>query len=323
MTSRVPPVEALVAEVPTLAEYVRTATLLRPRAGSPGVRDSSVGGPLLWPADEPWPHCSGPHWKKVREKLTDEERGTLRRLKEAGRERRRSGRRGPMPAEESAALDRILDGADSLDMIAWERVRTVPDPDGPDVPMVPVTQLHARDVPDLACPDGTDVLQMLWCPNDHADLPGQPHYTGPAVELRYRSSTAVGTVADPPRPERALDLYLPSPCVIDPVRVVDLPDRDELPAELVERVEAWARAHGTEYHRRPACRPGWKVGGRPSRHPTDPVPLDCPACGSGMRLFLTVESSHDGPDVTVGRFGELRVFTCPADASHPFRLDLQ
>jgi hypothetical protein len=29
--------------------------------------------------------------------------------------------------------------------------------------MIPVAQLYARDVPDLPCPDGTDLLQVLWC----------------------------------------------------------------------------------------------------------------------------------------------------------------
>ncbi|MFD9407811.1 hypothetical protein ACFWBN_12465 [Streptomyces sp. NPDC059989] len=51
-------VEAL---FPELAAHRRTTTRLHPRAGSPGVRDSHVGGPLLWPADEPWPVCEAPH----------------------------------------------------------------------------------------------------------------------------------------------------------------------------------------------------------------------------------------------------------------------
>ncbi|MGW0394069.1 hypothetical protein ACWDYJ_24940 [Streptomyces sp. NPDC003042] len=46
---------------PELAAHRRTATRLHPRTGSPGVRDSHIGGPLLWPADEPWPVCEAPH----------------------------------------------------------------------------------------------------------------------------------------------------------------------------------------------------------------------------------------------------------------------
>lgn len=51
----------LTALFPGLAEYARTATRLHPRAGAPTVRDSSVGGPLLWPAGEPWPRCPDTH----------------------------------------------------------------------------------------------------------------------------------------------------------------------------------------------------------------------------------------------------------------------
>lgn len=42
---------------PELVPYRRDAVRLHPRQGAPGVRDSSVGGPLLWPAGETWPVC--------------------------------------------------------------------------------------------------------------------------------------------------------------------------------------------------------------------------------------------------------------------------
>ncbi|MFR9722336.1 hypothetical protein ACL02R_03040 [Streptomyces sp. MS19] len=74
------------AIVPQLAPLARTATRLHPRPGSPSPRDSSVGGPLLWPADEPWPHCDGPHeWDGVNVPVTPEgeRRRRLRRAAEA------------------------------------------------------------------------------------------------------------------------------------------------------------------------------------------------------------------------------------------------
>ncbi|MGW2780389.1 hypothetical protein ACWC3X_03925 [Streptomyces populi] len=49
------------AVFPRLTPLARTAIRLHPRPGTPTPHDSSVGGPLLWPADEPWPHCDGPH----------------------------------------------------------------------------------------------------------------------------------------------------------------------------------------------------------------------------------------------------------------------
>lgn len=55
-----PSVDAILAAVPGLAPYARPAVVLHPTQGAPGLHESSVAGPLLWPADEPWPHCSVP-----------------------------------------------------------------------------------------------------------------------------------------------------------------------------------------------------------------------------------------------------------------------
>jgi hypothetical protein len=58
MTRTTPPRPVDIAAVfPEIASLARTATRLHPRPGTPGVRDSSVGGPLLWPSGEPWPVC--------------------------------------------------------------------------------------------------------------------------------------------------------------------------------------------------------------------------------------------------------------------------
>ncbi|MDA2810887.1 hypothetical protein O4J56_09595 [Nocardiopsis sp. RSe5-2] len=45
------------AAFPWLAPLGRTAYRLHPRPGAPTPQDSSVGGPLLWPARQPWPTC--------------------------------------------------------------------------------------------------------------------------------------------------------------------------------------------------------------------------------------------------------------------------
>ena len=321
--------EALLADIPALTGLARPATLLRPAedaTGTPGVHDSGVGGPLLWPADEPWPLCRAAHLVEVREKLTDEERETWQRIERAMKERRRAGEASTVTAEEAATMDRIMAGASMLDQVAWERSRMADDTEGPGVAMVPVLQLHARDVPGSAAaqwPEGSDVLQLLWCPNDHAEPPGQPHYWGPTAELRFRTAAGVRDVlTDPPRPHRSQDGYLPRPRALDPVEITDLPEQDELPEELHAEAERWAEERGGEYHRELSCRAGWKAGGWPSWHLTDLVPIDC-GCGTRMRLLLTVDSAHEGPGVVVGRFGELRVFTCPSDAAHPLRLNIQ
>ncbi|MEV4921759.1 hypothetical protein [Streptomyces roseoverticillatus] len=59
------------AVFPELCPLARPAIRLHPRPGSPSPHDSSVGGPLLWPADEPWPHCGEVHG--LYDSATDEE----------------------------------------------------------------------------------------------------------------------------------------------------------------------------------------------------------------------------------------------------------
>lgn len=44
--------------MPDLAAYARTARRLHPYEAQPTTSDSHIGGPLTWPADEPWPVCA-------------------------------------------------------------------------------------------------------------------------------------------------------------------------------------------------------------------------------------------------------------------------
>ncbi|MFD7973442.1 hypothetical protein ACFV5D_32975, partial [Streptomyces clavifer] len=56
---------------PQLAPLARTATRLHPRPGTPSVHDSSVGGPLLWPARDKVAHLeSAPQNSRARQRHT-------------------------------------------------------------------------------------------------------------------------------------------------------------------------------------------------------------------------------------------------------------
>jgi hypothetical protein len=55
-----PPPFDVAAALPPVAPYARTTVRLHPRPGAPTAAQSSMGGPLLWPAEEPWPACDGP-----------------------------------------------------------------------------------------------------------------------------------------------------------------------------------------------------------------------------------------------------------------------
>ncbi|SOD62205.1 hypothetical protein SAMN06297387_10520 [Streptomyces zhaozhouensis] len=260
---------------PPLAPLAREATRLHPRPGSPSARDSSVGGPLLWPADEPWPHCATPH---------PDANEVLRQVRQE-RRARRDGAAGGVVWEPEAAP------AEDDEDIEW--------PEGP-VPLLPVAQLFLRDVP-FPRPHGradADLLQVLWCPFEH------PETYLPGTALFWRSSADITDVlVAPPEPTRVeFDFLVPEPCVLAPERVVEYPGPMELDRELRERLadpDAWrAAGAGVDgapashpesfYHRQLSVAPGWKVGGWPSWGYTDPVPRLCPACGAGMDPLLTI-----------------------------------
>ncbi|WP_335989674.1 hypothetical protein [Glycomyces sp. MUSA5-2] len=62
MTRTTPPrPHDLLALFPQLDAQARNAIRLHPRHGEPTAAESSVGGPLLWPSDEPWPVCGLEH----------------------------------------------------------------------------------------------------------------------------------------------------------------------------------------------------------------------------------------------------------------------
>ncbi|HEX8864846.1 MAG TPA: DUF1963 domain-containing protein [Lentzea sp.] len=46
-------------EIPGIDEWARPVVELNPSIGEPTTADSHIGGPMLWPHDEPWPHCDG------------------------------------------------------------------------------------------------------------------------------------------------------------------------------------------------------------------------------------------------------------------------
>ncbi|MFI8964603.1 hypothetical protein ACIGO8_21100 [Streptomyces sp. NPDC053493] len=260
---------------PELTAWARTATRLHPRPGAVAPTDSSVGGPLLWPAAEEWPVC--------------------------------------------------------------------PEHDGE--PLLALAQFHVRDVPDLApfAPPGTDLLQVLWCPR-YAHRDARRSEYGPLTELVWRRSAGVrGPLARPRRPSVAEERYVPVPCVLHPEQVVEYPYGDYLPEELDLRIQAWedelqARIGDLApwYQYDLSLAPGWKIGGWDSWHKTDLDRVHCPACGTGMRVLLRIDSYETqaswGPypepvqqptGVRVGRSGEYRAFACPADPAHPHRMSMQ
>ncbi|MGW8364086.1 hypothetical protein ACWGK1_26390 [Streptomyces wedmorensis] len=246
--------------LPELASYARDAVVLHPERADPDCWSSSIGGPLLWPGDEPWPECS-------------------------------------LPDESSPA------GV-------------------PATAMVPVAQVFQRDAPGPWWPAGIDLLQILWCPNEHWDPPAQQADVSPVIEVRWRRAADVTSqLTNSPVPSRYdEDSYLPKACAITAEHVTDFPFREELPAELRPRLEELVRETGDGGDAITRLG-GWKLGGWPTWHLTHPTAFPCGDCGTAMTLLFTV-ASDDKTGVVVGRWGDLRIFTCPADYRHAFQVDL-
>lgn len=343
MTRTTPP-RPLDVEVffPELAAYRGTTTRLHPRPGSPQITASSVGGPMLWPADEPWPLCGETH-----------ERGRGRRPADIHRYRRilaaawaREENPGPTAEERELLTQLFLE-------------RQIPEPSGTDpFPMIGLAQLFRREIPDLpAGPEDCDLLQVFWCP---FDAHGASRYDL-NLRLCWRRSWEVGEVLDvAPQPFLVgSDRFVPEPCALHPEQVVAYQFAGRLPEVLCARLDAWDEAQGSEagqsadrkavdpvgYQYDLSIPPGWRVGGFASWHVTDPYPMNCRTCDAPMDLLLTIDSSEwDGgrgswkpledrdlpthrfatpTGVTVGRSGELNVFVCPTDPDHPPRWSIQ
>ncbi|MFI6848861.1 hypothetical protein OG535_22995 [Kitasatospora sp. NBC_00085] len=320
----------IVAAFPELAPLAREAVRLHPRRGEPTVRDSSVGGPLLWPADEPWPVCEREHEDDHGLPVSPSDVRLERRI--LGEARKRPRRPGVdfLTPEERAALDRAGESH------PWS---TAPNA------MLPVAQLYARDVPGVPCPDGADLLQVLWCPLDgHGE-------DMPVVHLVWRSSADVRVVlTDPPEPAdvESHGGTVPEPCVLHPEVVTEYPAPLELDRELRSRLRQWGETSGRPGGGDPACyqsdlsvAPGWKVGGWGPWSFRDPWAMTCGACGAAMTPLLTISSGDsDGtwapPEeqgvpadaearrdiddpvmVQIGRGYNLQLYFCPTSFDHP------
>jgi len=274
---------------PELGGLAKTAFRLHPRPGQPAMQDSSLGGPLLWPADQPWPLCSTAH----------------------------------------------------------EGFGEAPVPPAPASPLVSVLQIYAHDVPDLPFPGGTDLLQVLWCPNEH----GLP-WCGPRPEVFWRHAADVTSVLrNPPRPVFGDELsardYDPVPCLLHPEPVTEYPDTEDLPAGLCERVEKWDQSEDDDapqlYWSALSTAPGTKAVGYP-RWVQGPRPPECGHCGQVMTHLVTLASEetagHDRwqPDdglpqefprnfaphgIKIGDVGSMYLFTCTTCPDRPLGVSTQ
>lgn len=224
------------------------------------MRDSHVGGPILWPDLEPWPVCHEPHQRETEGYVPDE----IRSARAAG-------------------------------VWPWPGAGT-PGQDGP-APFVGLAQFFRRDVPGLAAgPDGADLVQLFRCPFTHGPYLERRY----RLQWRRAEETerAERFLAAPPEvPLLRWEHELPEPCVLHPEEVDTYPwaEDDTLPAPLIALIDSWddaqAAEHGPDapsYQSDLSIPPGWRVGGFPSWASTGPMAIGCASCATPMRLLLTM-----------------------------------
>jgi hypothetical protein len=341
ITPALPP--EVLAELPGLERFGRTTTRLHPRPAVVSFLDSHVGGPLRWPADEPWPVCEASYLVAEQVPIPAD---LVARLEDAKTHRPAAHVLADGEVSLGEEIARLVGpgftgwGSDGDGLLVGRRYVARPHP-RPN-PLVALAQLRAADIPDLPRPGGADLLQLLWCPFDHdQDL------CGPALRLAWRrESDVVDVLAPPLRGQAGSENYLPRSCRLHPEQVVEYPYPQELPGDLRARAEAWEGNYLCTF-----MAPGWKVGGYAAWNLTDLLPTPCPSCAGPTTLLLVIDSTeydggtrerwrpieeqHIGWDhpkrssfqeptgITVGRSASLRVFACLRCPGVPFRLDLQ
>lgn len=320
---------------PELAAHARTATRLHPRPGRPSATGSHVGGPLLWPADEPWPRCSQPHRVQERHPVPADLAGRL------------GARPDPIKTAQLYPGYFGIEHGDTGTRLITHVTRPAAVPS----PLLPVVQLRAQDVPDLPTPPGKDMLQVLWCPQVH---PEDREQYGPAVQLRWRSQAHIGAPSPaPPAPALEPDeMFRPRPCILHPEQVVEYPWWQELPERLAGQVRAFDDSceFGQPSYYAVSQARGWKAGGYANWGTSDRQPMTCDGCSEEMTLVLSMTSSEsfggtwrteqeadvepswsdlrwrdiDRPTgVTVGWDDALRIFACLSCPGTPHRLNAQ
>ena len=169
-----------------------------------------------------------------------------------GRERT-TWRLHPRSADELPLLSSHIGGS-----MSWPRGETVPRCLEKDLAPVPVLQLRRDSGLPVPCPDGAELLQILWYPGEYEDERDLPR-----LLVRYRTLAELDdcVVLEPSYPENPLG-FVVQPCSVSPEAVVEYPYIGSLTDAERRAIEEWqeARDEPTYQYLLSTC-PGTKVGG--------------------------------------------------------------
>ncbi|OIJ64076.1 hypothetical protein WN71_030880 [Streptomyces mangrovisoli] len=170
--------------------------------------------------------------------------------------------------------------------------------------MMPILQLYARDVPGVEFPEGTDLLQLVWCALNHDEDPGP---VVPRLHWRNEAQVVAGGLLSeiPAAGETEYDEdNIPRPSTLTPAVAEDLPRWTDLPEDLRRDLEQRLGSPGNRFVRPPDANiiatkaGGWPAWTQPADWP------DC-ACGQRMEHLVTITG-----DIQLGDCGGVYFFHC-------------
>lgn len=151
---------------------------------------------------------------------------------------------------------------------------------------IPVLQIRSEDLPIFDFPPQTDLLQIVWCPNDHKE-----HGYCPALNVYWRRRAALRHFASARlRVNAEYKEYVPCQCRLNPEVVQEFPSAFSLSRSQIEELNRWQNDGSTLYQYSLSVAPGFKVGGYPHWVQGPEVPT-C-SCGKEMDYLLTIDSAE-------------------------------
>ncbi|MEZ0363488.1 hypothetical protein ACAG26_07260 [Mycobacterium sp. pUA109] len=305
-TPRTPPRPVdVTALLPELAGYARFTTRLHPRRGVPTCRQSSIGGPMLWPENEPWPTCVNP-WQFWDITVSGSEPDDYHPHS--------------VPNPLVPVLQLFADDAPTIQF-----------PHGTDLLQVlwcPVDHIHVPGQEEVYGP----AVTVIW--RNSADLPDRA-IDPPAPADFEKLLIAVPCVL---HPEEVLEYPLDLPEDLWK-RLYSLEE-----ANWNDPEECSADVNPLSYQCDLSVAPGSKVGGWARWHASDPYPMPCASCGQHLDLLasfgtyerdagnghwnandLAATDSGYGSvtGMILGRGGDLQIFYCTRNPGHPIHVLVQ
>lgn len=205
----------------------------------------------------------------------------------------------PWPAYDEARVDRFVQqilGAGNIDGEAQI-------PEGTSIPFAPILQPRAADFPEMPFPDDADLFQLLWFPY-LLEVPDGMKSPDSSFDYRvsWRRTATVGALrASGPAMVETHQGSFARPSRLDPERVVECPNSQDLDPKLERRIDRWKAARKVD---------------RDGDSPIDLDNWECSACPStkvGGHVFWVQEKRV--PTCSRGR--GLRPSRRPAPCSRP------